>query len=55
MAMNDSASDKPSVPVAKRPYEKPSFRFEKVFVVTALACGKIDPTQATCFQNTKVS
>ena len=26
---------------AKQPYVKPEFRFEKVFVTTALSCGKI--------------
>jgi hypothetical protein len=26
---------------AKKPYVKPDFRFEKVFVTTALSCGKI--------------
>jgi hypothetical protein len=25
---------------AKQPYVKPDFRFEKVFVTTALSCGK---------------
>ena len=55
MTMNDSSSDNPRIPVTKQPYEKPSFRFEKVFVTTALACGKIDPTQGTCTTNLKVS
>ena len=31
---------------AKQPYVKPDFRFEKVFVTTALSCGKT----ATLFQ-----
>ncbi len=31
----------------KKPYEKPSFRFEKVFVTSALSCGKTG-TQAQC-------
>jgi hypothetical protein len=31
---------------AKQPYAKPEFRFEKVFVTTALSCGKT----ATMFQ-----
>jgi hypothetical protein len=25
---------------AKKPYVKPAFRYEKVFVTTALSCGK---------------
>lgn len=32
----------------KKPYSKPGFRFERVFETTALACGKISPTQAQC-------
>lgn len=28
----------------KKPYEKPAFRFEKVFVTTALSCGKLAVT-----------
>ncbi|MGA1985998.1 MAG: hypothetical protein ABSG72_06985 [Candidatus Sulfotelmatobacter sp.] len=28
----------------KKPYEKPAFRFEKVFVTTALSCGKLAGT-----------
>ncbi len=35
----------------KKPYEKPSFRYEQVFVTTALACGKISATQQSCLQN----
>ncbi len=32
-------SQKKEAPV-KQPYVKPEFRFEKVFVTTALSCGK---------------
>ncbi|HTT19159.1 MAG TPA: hypothetical protein VMG82_09450 [Candidatus Sulfotelmatobacter sp.] len=32
---------------AKKPYEKPTFRHEQVFVTTALSCGKL-ATQGTC-------
>lgn len=40
----------------KRPYQKPAFRYEQVFVTTALSCGKIDPTQDSCRGlNNKVS
>lgn len=49
MTMNDSSSDQPRVTVAtKKPYEKPSFRFEKVFVTSALSCGKVSLTQDSC-------
>jgi hypothetical protein len=40
---------------AKKPYQKPAFRSERVFEVTALSCGKISATQATCHNNMKVS
>jgi len=32
----------------KKPYRKPSYRFEQVFETMALACGKISPTQFQC-------
>ena len=56
MAINNSSSDQPQTAVtARKPYEKPSFRFEEVFVTTALSCGKVDPTQQSCTMNLKVS
>ena len=33
---------------AKKPYKAPSFRFESVFEVSALSCGKISPTEGNC-------
>jgi hypothetical protein len=39
----------------KKPYTKPDYRVERVFETTALACGKIDVTQAQCRTNRKVS
>ncbi len=48
MAMNNISSDNPRTPVTKKPYEKPSFRFEQVFVTTALSCGKVSTTQSSC-------
>lgn len=39
----------------KKTYARPEFRHEKVFEVTALACGKIGPTQRSCRFNRKVS
>ena len=32
----------------KKPYEKPAFRFEKVFVTSALSCGKVSNLQSSC-------
>ncbi len=41
---------------AKKPYQKPSFKFERVFETMALSCGKIDPTEGQCaFGGTKSS
>jgi hypothetical protein len=40
---------------AKKPYIKPAFRFEQVFTVSALACGKTDPTEFLCKTNRKTS
>jgi hypothetical protein len=46
---NHSSDDAPRTPATnKKPYEKPAFRFEQVFVTTALSCGKINPTQSGC-------
>ncbi len=33
---------------AKKLYQKPAFRYERVFETQALSCGKIAPTQSTC-------
>lgn len=48
MNMNEKSSDTPQVEVIKKPYEKPSFRFEEVFVTTALSCGKIAGFSGAC-------
>lgn len=56
MAMNQSSSDEPRpAAIEKKPYEKPGFRYEQVFVTSALTCGKVDPTQFNCVNNQKVS
>lgn len=39
----------------KKPYVKPAFRHEKVFETMALACGKINVTQASCRSSRRVS
>ena len=46
--MNDMSSETPNTPAAKKPYEKPSFRFEQVFVTTALSCGKQPNASNAC-------
>ena len=40
---------------AKKRYLKPTFRHEKVFETMALACGKVNATQASCRVNRKNS
>jgi len=55
MEMNESSPKNASTPRVKKPYEKPSFRYEKVFVTTALSCGKIAPTSFACRTNRKNS
>lgn len=49
MAINQSSSDelRPAA-IEKKPYEKPGFRYEQVFVTSALTCGKISSTQGNC-------
>lgn len=39
----------------KKPYQKPEFRYERVFETMALACGKSSPSQPTCRFNRKNS
>jgi hypothetical protein len=49
----DGASPAPKA--AKKRYEKPAVKFERVFETTALACGKISATQGQCRLNRKAS
>lgn len=39
----------------KKPYQKPDFRFERVFETRALICGKIAPAQGQCQFNRSTS
>lgn len=39
----------------KKPYQKPQFRFERVFETRALTCGKVNATQSSCAHNRKHS
>jgi hypothetical protein len=41
--------------IAKKPYQKPEFRFEQVFETRALSCGKVNATQGQCANNRKSS
>src|SRR6266566_8031315 len=40
---------------AKKPYQKPAFRHERVFETRALVCGKVQGTQGACASNRKTS
>jgi hypothetical protein len=47
--VNDSGRE------GKKPYQKPEFRYEKVFETMALSCGKVSPTEFQCRFNRKTS
>jgi hypothetical protein len=55
MENNQSHSDEPR-PAAteKKPYEKPGFRYEQVFVTSALNCGK-NGNEGSCGHSPRVS
>jgi hypothetical protein len=56
MAINHSSGEEPRpAAIDKKPYEKPGFRYEQIFVTSALNCGKVDPTSSACQYNKKVS
>ncbi len=42
-------------PKQKRPYKKPTFRYEQVFETMALSCGKVGVSQESCRNNSKLS
>jgi len=57
MAIEHSSSDEPRVAATeKKPYEKPGFRYEQVFVTSAISCSK-SGTEVNCVQSppTRVS
>jgi hypothetical protein len=51
---NDSTGE-PQEVAPKKPYEAPAFRYERVFEVSALSCGKVNSTEAACHANRKAS
>jgi hypothetical protein len=56
MPTKDSFNEGPRpAAVEKKPYEKPGFRYEQVFVTSALSCGKVSQTQFTCTSNLSAS
>ncbi len=42
-------------PAQRKPYRKPTLRYERVFETSALTCGKVQTTQSGCHQNRKTS
>jgi hypothetical protein len=50
----DKARDSAASP-AKKPYTAPSFRFEPVFEVSALSCGKTFGNEGSCLHSRKAS
>ena len=57
MNIDNSTRDKAREAAAstKKPYKAPSFRFEPVFEVAALACGKVFASQGGCRFSRKAS
>jgi len=53
--MTDSPNNEPRKEPVKRPYQKPGFRFEQVFEVSALTCGKVSDTEDLCHMVPKAS
>jgi hypothetical protein len=54
--VNDRYPDPlPTPATRKKPYVKPSFRYEKVFETTALSCGKTPNSSFQCNTNPKTS
>jgi hypothetical protein len=51
----DTARQTADAPTKKKPYKSPSFRFESVFEVSALSCGKRFATEGTCVHSRKAS
>ena len=43
---SQATDNEKSQPAAKKPYQKPAFRCERVSETMALACGKVGPTQS---------
>jgi hypothetical protein len=48
MEMNHSPGGETNPATLKKPYEKPSFRYEQVFVTSALTCGKMTDADHNC-------
>jgi len=55
--IDNSTKDKAREAAAstKKPYKAPSFRFEPIFEVAALACGKVFSSEGDCRFSRKAS
>jgi hypothetical protein len=40
---------------AKKPYHRPTVRFERVFETSAISCGKVQVNEGPCHSNRKLS
>jgi len=55
MSEKSTTRSREATPTARKPYQKPSFRHERIFETMALACGKIHPNNPNCKINRKSS
>lgn len=55
MAIDSPSGETQSPPTLKKPYQKPDFRFEEVFVTSALTCGKLSDTDLNCTSHLQAS
>ena len=56
METKDSMNEKtPKTATGKKPYKAPTLRFENVFEVSALSCGKLAGTSSQCNAAPKTS
>lgn len=54
--IDESLSPAQSEPArGRKPYQKPAFRYERVFETMALSCGKVVTTQFQCHFHSKTS
>jgi len=53
--MNRQTAQPGQGPAAKKPYHRPTVRYERVFEISALTCGKVEVTQGPCHGNRKLS
>jgi hypothetical protein len=51
----DVGDESVGLPKGRKPYRKPTYRFEKVFETMALSCGKIHGLASQCHYNRHTS